>query len=367
MRSQRLSRRSFLQASAAVSTGLALSGCGWTLAEVRPVKGASTNRDELFIYTWSNYIDDVLLRDFTAQTGIKVVADVFDSNETMLSTFQAGKGAIYSVVYPSDYTVAKMLEKKLLKPLDESRLEGLDNILPKFQTSVYDPNNRHHVPITLGTTGLVYNSEKITDSPTDWRYLWDNKDKLSRRMTLINDPREVFGATLRMLGYSYNTTKPAEIKQAYEKLVELKPAIATFTTDGWRDQMLAGDLSISMGYSVDAALVAKDNPKIQYVVPASGSSLWGDTMVIPKTAPNPEAAYAWINYMLQPAVAAQITERKAFATPNQAAFDQLPAPLRNDPTLFPPDSVVALCEGIVPVPREIDELYEKYWTQLTSG
>ena len=360
------SRRQFLQATTAAATGAALSGCGWTLAEVRPASSSGA-ADQLSIYSWSNYIDDTLLENFTAQTGIRVVKDTFDSNETMLATFQAGKGAAYSIIYPSDYTVAKMIDLKLLQELDRSRLIGLENILPRFQTSVYDPGNRYHVPVSWGTTGLVYNSEKLKTPPNDWSYLWQNQQQLSRRMTLLSDTREVMGATLRSLGYSYNSTDPKQIQQAYEKLMALKPAIATFTTDAWRDQILAGDLLVSMGFSVDGILVTRQNPKLKYVVPQSGSSVWSDTIVIPKTAPNRDAAYAWINFMLQPAIASQVTERLLFATPNQAAYDQLPSPLRNDEILFPPPAIVDKCEGIRPVEQSVSELYEKYWTRLTSS
>jgi spermidine/putrescine transport system substrate-binding protein len=360
-------RRQFLQSSASALSGLALSSCGWTLAEVRPIPKKPGKSNELYIYTWSSYIDVALREEFTAQTGIKVIADIFDNNETMLATFQAGKGAIYSVIYPSSDTVAKMLKLKLLSELDKSRLVGLENILPKFQNSVHDPNNRHHVPISWGTTGFIYNSEKLDPPPDDWDYLWNYQQKLSRRMTLLNDTREVMGATLRSLGYSYNSTNPKEIKQAYEKLVKLKPAIASFTSDAWRSQLVAGDLLLAMGYSADAVAVAQQDDKFKYVIPKSGTSLWSDTMVIPKTAPNPNAAYAWINYMLQPSVASQVTQRLFFATPNQAAYDQLPSPLRDSEILFPRESLLTKSEGIAPVPPPATELYEKYWTQLTSS
>jgi spermidine/putrescine transport system substrate-binding protein len=348
-------------------SGLTLSSCGWTLAEVHPVRNKAGASDELHIYTWTSYVDDQLLEGFTGQTGIRLVKDIFDSNETMLATFQAGKGAVYSIIYPSDYAVANMIELKLLQPLDYGRISGHENILPKFQTSSHDPQNRYHVPISWGTTGLIYNSEKLNPPPTDWNFLWENQQRLSRRMTLLNDTREVMGAALRSLGFSYNSTNHQEIRQAYEKLARLKPDLATFTTDAWRDQMIAGDLLIAMGYSSDAMLVTRENPSLKYLIPSSGTSLWSDTMVIPKTAPNMDAAYAWINYMLQPGVAARVSERLLFATPNQAAHDQLPAPLRDDPTLFPPEFLLAKCETIAPVDPKTTALYEKYWTQLTSG
>jgi len=360
------SRRHFLQLSAGMVAGSALSGCGWTLAEVRPVSAGKGNRDELYIYTWSSYTDSTLLQEFTTQTGVRVVADIFNSNETMLATFQAGKAGVYSIIYPSDYKVEQMIKLGYLSPLDHSRINGLENLLPKFQTSAYDPGNQHSIPISWGTTGLIYNSERL-DPPEDWDYLWKNQEKLSRRFTLLDDVREVMGAVLRSLGYSYNATKPAELGQAYEKLAVLKPAIATFTSDAWRDQLLAGDLWLAMGYSADAVAVIKEDPRLKYVIPQSGTSLWSDTMVIPKTAPNPEAAYAWINFMLQPAVAAQVTERLFFATPNQAAYDQLPAPVRDNPNLYPPEAVIANSERIAPLDQATTELYERYWTRLTSG
>jgi spermidine/putrescine transport system substrate-binding protein len=356
-----------LQLSAGLVPALALSGCGWRLAEVHSTGAVKGSPDELFIYSWASYIDEKLLEEFRAQTGIQAKSDIYNSNEMMLATFQAGKGAIYSIIYPSDYAVAQMIEAGFLSELDRSRINGLDNILPQFQDSVYDPGNRHSVPISWGTTGIVYNRDQIDPPPTDWTYLWQHQDKLSRRITLLDDMREVMGATLRSLGYSYNSTNPEEIRKAYEALAELKPAIASFTSDAWRDQLLAGDLWIVMGYSSDAVGVMNEDSRINYVIPASGTSLWSDTMVIPKTAPNPNAAYAWINYMLQPAVAAQVTERLFFATPNQAAFDQLPLALQQNTSLFPPAQLLANCERIAPLDRSVVEIYERYWTKLTSG
>ncbi len=347
-------------------TGASLSSCGWTLAEVRTNAPTRQVKDELYIYTWSSYVDQTLLDNFRAQTGIRVIADIYDSNETMLATFQAGKGAIYSIIYPSDYKVTNMKDLGLLTPLDHNRLNGLDNLLPQFRQNIHDPGNQYSIPVSWGTTGLIYNTEKVSPPPTDWNYLWEHRDQLSRRITLLNDVREVLGAVLRSLGYSYNSTNPQEIETAFKKLAQLKPAIATFTSDAWRDQLLAGDLLIAMGYSVDGISVMKENPKLQYIIPTSGTSLWSDTVVIPKTAPNPEGAYAWLNYMLDPAVASQLTKRLSFATTNQAAYDQLPAPIRDNQSLFPPNALLTKSESIAPLDPQTTELLDRYWTRLTS-
>ncbi|MEG4343270.1 spermidine/putrescine ABC transporter substrate-binding protein [Microcoleus sp. A003_D6] len=358
-------RRQFLQNSAATISGLAVSSCGWRLADVQsapPVKG---NADQLFIYTWAGYTDKALLDRFAEKTGIRVVADVFSSSpEEILARVQAG-GRAYSIMYLSDYTVVQMKKLGLLDQLDRSILGGLDRLKKQFQNPVYDPGNRYSVPFSWGTTGLIYNSEQLKEAPEDWSYLWKHKQELKNRMTLASDVREVMGAALRMLGYSLNSTNPEQVKKAYEKLVELKPSIASFTTDAWRPQILTGDLKLAMCYSSDANEVIPDNDKLRYVVPSSGSAVWADTLVIPKGAPNPEAAYKWINFMLQADVAASLVERLSFATPSEDAFSLLSPEVRENSILFPSEAILKNCEGVAPVGKFID-VYDRYWTKLTS-
>ncbi|MDF0552954.1 spermidine/putrescine ABC transporter substrate-binding protein [Kamptonema sp. UHCC 0994] len=358
-------RRKFLQTSAAALSGLTLSSCGWRLADVQSAPIVKSASNKLYIYTWSGYTDEALINRFAEKTGIQVIADVFDSNEGMLARIQAGGGGAYSIIYPSDYMVLQMSKLGLLTELDHSLLAGLDRLIKKFQSPVYDPGNRYSVPFAWGTTGLIYNTEQINGKIEDWDYLWNNQKKLSKRMTLLNDLREVMGVSLRMLGYSLNTTNADEIKKAYEKLAQLKPDLASFNTDAWRPQILAGDLKVAMCFSSDANEVIPENNKLQYVVPKSGSSLWTDTLVIPKSAPNPEAAYKWINFMLQGDIAASIIERLSFATPSQEAFELLPPEVRENEILFPSEETLKTCESIAPVGK-FTAIYDRYWTKLTS-
>ncbi|BAZ32772.1 extracellular solute-binding protein [Cylindrospermum sp. NIES-4074] len=358
-------RRQFFQKMAVLSS-LSLAGCGWRLANIRANSPSAGQRDQLYIFTWSQYTDKELLETFSTQTGMRVLTDVYDSNDVMLAKLQVGGGGTYSIVYPSDSTVQKMLDKDLLIEIHRDRLVGLDNLFPEFQNPSYDPNNRYSIPFNWGTTGLIYNSEKLETAPEDWDYLWQNKEKLNKRMTLLNDFREVIGATLRMLGYSYNSRNETEIKQAYEKLKILKPAISAFDTDAWPNQILAGDLVLAMCYSSDAVKICKENPKIKFVIPRSGSTLWTDNLAIPKDAPNLAGAYAWINWILQPEVAAKFTERLNIATPNRAAFELLPKNIQEDKYLFPPKSSLERCERVTPLGK-FEEVYQRYWTLITSS
>ncbi|KYC42517.1 polyamine ABC transporter substrate-binding protein [Scytonema hofmannii PCC 7110] len=359
------SRRGFITGIAALS-GLSLAGCGWRLGNVR-ASATIGSRDQMYIYTWEQYTNKDLLKTFSAQTGIRVLADLYDSNEAMLSKIQAGGGSAYSVVYPSDYMVRKMVDLGLLTRLERDRIIGLDNLFPRFQNPIYDPNNRHSIPFSWGTTGFIYNTEKLKTPPDNWDYLWENKQLLSKRMTLMNDFREVMGAVLKMLGYSYNSTNENEIKQAFDTLKVLKPDVAAFTTDAWRNQIVAGDLLLAMCYSSDAVKIVKENPKLKYVIPKSGSSLWTDTVVIPKTAPNIEAAYAWINLILRPDVASEMSQSLNLSTPNRAGFEQLPKNIQNNSSLFPSEAILAKCERVAPLEQQIEALYERYWIELTSS
>ncbi|MEM8805199.1 MAG: extracellular solute-binding protein [Cyanobacteria bacterium P01_G01_bin.38] len=369
------SRRRFLQGSAAAMAGVALSNCrGGGVSDVQ--SGAETGTDTettspsgsgtLNIYTWADYTDDELVNQFTEATGIEVKVDIYDANETMLAKLQAGGGDSYSIIYPSDYMVTQMIDLGLLMELDPSQLVGLDTMQEKWQSPVYDPNNAHSVPFVWGTTGLIYNSEVLTTPPEDWDYLWENKEQLSRRITLLEDVRETLGAVLKSLGYSYNSTDPAELEEAYQRLVEIKPALASFKSFGWQDELLGGDVLVSMVYSVEGVPVSKENEDFKYVVPISGSSVWTDTLVIPTSAPNVDAAYEWINFNLQPEVGASMAERLYLASPNAAVLERLPEELLSDPVLFPSEELLARCEGIAPL-GEVGDLYDEYWTKVTSA
>jgi spermidine/putrescine transport system substrate-binding protein len=362
-------RRRFLQASAAAVSGVVLSNCARNLTDPKSNAESSqgSSSKTLRIYGWVNYTDEILLKDFETKTGIKVTVDVYDSNEVMLAKMQAGGGNGYSIIYPTDYMVSQMRDLKMLTSLDTARLKGMESLKDQWKSPVYDTNNAHSVPVAWGTTGLIYDPKKVGYEIKGWADLWDNKDALTRRVTLINDVREVMGATLLYLGHSLNTADPKQIKEAYDRLVELKPAIAAFLTNGWEEQLASGDVQIAMAYSTDALNLIQEQPNLRYVIPETGASLWTDTMVIPKTAPNVDAAYQWINYMLTPDTAAQVVNRLKFATPNQVAFDNLAPAVKKNKSLFPSNNVLKKCEGIAPVTAEISKTFDRYWTQLTSA
>lgn len=370
------SRRQFLRRSAAALIGYGLASCGLRVGQsgnqaIEPTQPAAStatpSNKRLHIFTWANYIDDAMRQAFEQKTGITVVVDIMESNEVMAAKLQAGGGNTYSVIYPSNYMVKELASKGMLLKLDHGRLGALGDLFPLHQNPAYDPNNRHSIPATWGTTGFAYRKSLLAKPPQDWAELWSRRSDFDRRLTLLGDARETIGGALKSLGYSYNSRDAKQIEAAYQKLVELKPSLATFTTDAWRDQLFAGDLLLAMCYSSDAAAAARENPDIGFVVPQGGTSLWVDTMAIPKNAPNPEAAYAWLEMTLQPEFSAAAVQRLRFSTPSKSAYQQLPSELQQNPMMFPSEQLLANCEVITALGPEVDDLYDRYWTQLTAS
>ncbi|MEO0539732.1 MAG: spermidine/putrescine ABC transporter substrate-binding protein [Cyanobacteria bacterium P01_A01_bin.105] len=364
-------RRRFLQGSTAALAGIALSNCrGNGPSDVQSNDSASSTGSsdgKLYIYTWADYTDDEVVQQFTEATGIEVEIDLYESNEAMLAKMQAGGGDKYSIIYPSDYMVSEMRDLGLLMAMDAARLEGMDALVDNWQSPAYDADNGYSIPYSWGTTGLVYNTTALATPITDWADVWLNAETaLDRRITLLDDVRETLGAALKSLGYSVNSTDPGELEAAYRKLLELKPALSAFKSFGWQEELLGGDLLVSHAYSVEAIPLTEADSSFDYIVPDSGAVIWTDTLVIPTSAPNVDAAYQWINFNLQPEVSKGLVERLFIATPNGKAMELLSPEMLDNTDLFPPQDVLARCEALGPV-GETGELYDQYWNQLTSA
>jgi len=379
----RISRRKFLRQTAYVTSAMAsastLAACGIfekspqeTETGGEPVERPVTqDKRTLYIYGWATYVNNQeILENFTKETGIKVVGDAYDSNEVMLAKLEASGGRSgYSIIYPSDYMVTQMRDLKLLAPLNKKLLPNIKNIAPNYLELPHDRGAIFSIPVSLGTTGLAYNVKAVNsiigEEPTDWNYLWEHKEKL--RITLVNDPREVIGMALHILGHSYNTKEPDKIEQAFKKLRELMPAIANFTTDAWRDPLASGDLMMCMAFSGDAISLARQDPNIKYVLPNSGTSIWTDTMAIPRGASNIEGAHAWINYVMRPEVAAKISDANSFGTTNKLAKSMIPDDLKAIKALEPSEGIIAQSDHIAKLEPDVLQIYEGFWTRLTTG
>ncbi len=377
-----ISRRKFLRQTAYVTSAMAsastLAACGIfenkQAAEsekeevIRPVEQDNKN---LYIYGFATYVNNKeILKGFTNETGIKVEGDPYASNEVMLSKLESSGGRSgYSIIYPSDYMVMQMRDLKLLAPLNKTLLPNIHNIDDKYLNLPHDRGAVFSVPVSLGTTGIAYNVKAVNsiigEEPTDWNYLWEHKTKLL--ITLVEDYREVMGMGLHILGNSYNTKESEKIEQAFKKLLELMPAITNFSTDAWKDSLSSGDLMMCMAFSGDAIGLARQDPNIKYILPSSGTSIWTDTIAIPRGASNVKGAHAWINYIMRPEIAAKISDANSFGTTNKLAKAMLPDDLKAIKALEPSEAMISKSDRITKLDPEVLQIYEGFWTRLITG
>lgn len=292
----------------------------------------------LNIYNWGDYIDPDLLKKFENETGYKVNYETFDSNEAMFTKIQQG-GTSYDIAIPSEYMIQKMMEEHLLKPLDHSKIKGLDNIDPRFLDLSFDPDNRYSIPYFWGTLGIVYNDKFFAEGEIkEWDDLW--KPELKDSIMLIDGAREVIGLGLNSLGYSLNSKDDKQLTAAFNKLRKMTPNIKAIVADEIKMYMANEEACVAVTFSGEAADMMYENEHIHYVIPSEGSNLWFDNMVIPKTSKNEEGAYAFLNFMLEPENAAQNAEYIGYSTPNKKALALLPDEITQDKQFYPSDELM---------------------------
>lgn len=361
-----MKRRRFLRNSGYFLTGVGLSACDLAANSSQKSEASGVAaRGKMKVYTWESYVNQKVAENFTNATRIKLIADPYPDQETMLAKIEGGGGAGYSVVYPNDYTTKRMIDRGLLEPLDKSKL-ALPALPENFTRPEYDPDSTYSIPYVWGTTGIIYNSTALKTAPTDWRSLWDLKDQLKNKISLLGDGREVIGMALHALGYSYNSDNKAQIEAAYRKLRELKSAVTDFTSHEWQDKLVKGELVLSMAYSGDAIALSRQYPNLKYVIPESGTSVWNSTMVILKSAPEKQAAYDWINFSLKPENSATAIEASGFGNLNQAATLLISDSIKRERNWAPSNEVLAKCERIQPLDDATHALLDDYWFRLKS-
>lgn len=344
-----------------------LSGCGKKEAKAG---GAG----EVYVYNWGEYIDESVVKQFEDETGIKVVYDLFETNEEMYPVIEAG-AVKYDAVCPSDYMIQKMRENNLLAEINPDNVPNLKEIDPKYMemSKSFDPENKYSVPYNWGTVGILYNTKMIDpkDAPKKWSDLWDEKYK--DNILMQDSVRDAFMVVLKSLGYSMNTTNEAEIKEAKELLIKQKPLVQAYVIDQVRDKMIGGEAAIGVIYSGEMLYIQNEvkdlnlDYSLEYVIPEEGTNLWLDSWVIPANAPNKENAEKWINFLCRPDIAKKNFEYITYPTPNKGAFDLLDPEIKNNKALFPGDDLLKNSEVYQYLGDEVDSLYNEAWKEVKSN
>lgn len=296
-------------------------------------KGSKSGKGTITVYNWGEYIDPDLIKQFEEETGIKVIYETFDSNEGMMSKIEQG-GTAYDISVPSEYMIEMMKEKNLLLPIDYSKVPNIEHIDPYFLDLAFDPGNQFSVPYFWGTVGIAYNPSLLEGQTFEsWDDLWD--PSLKQSVILVDSARETIGMGLNSLGYSLNSTDLGELREATDKLKTLSPNVKAVIGDEVTQLMINNEAAVSLTWSGQAADMMYENEDIDYVVPKEGSNLWFDNIVIPKTAKNIDGAHAFINFMLDPEVAAQNADYVGYSTPNLSALDLMDPEVVEDERFYP--------------------------------
>ncbi len=337
------------------------------IAVLLPLSVLSCSKDDsktLHLYNWTYYTPDSILEKFEEETGIKVIVDNFSSNEEMFAKLQAGGGKGYDIIVPSaDYT-SIMIKEGLVRKLDKSLLPNLVNISPLVhEKATYDPEMDYSVPYFMGSSGIAVNKKKLAEAGIGYDRSWMifSDTRLSGKMSMLDDMREVMGAALRKLGYSVNTTDGTQLDEASRLIEEQwKPNLVKFDAESFAKSFGRGEFWVVHCYP-EAVFeeVGENNWKdIDFFIPEEGGCMYIDNMVIPEGARNVEGAHAFINFFHRPDVHAMFLDEFNFpATTNPAA-----AGYTTTEPFFQPEELDS-CELIMDIGADLEK-YNSRWQKI---
>ncbi|NNU79848.1 polyamine ABC transporter substrate-binding protein [Halovulum dunhuangense] len=340
-------------------------------------------QEVLNIYNWSDYIAEDTIEKFTAETGIQVNYDVYDGNEVLEAKLLAGNSG-YDIVVPTSDFFQRQIAAGVYQPLDKSKLPNLVNMDENLmaQAAAYDPDNEHGVIYMWGTTGLGYNVGKVeealgAEAPTDsWALIFEeeNISKLqSCGVTMLDTPTEALPAALNYLGYDPKSTDEAELQEAADLWMTVRPYIRYFHSSQYINDLANGDICVAVGYSGDVFIAqaraeeSGNGVEIGYSIPNEGALQWFDIMAIPVDAQNPDAAHQFINFVMDPQITADITNYVWYANANKASMPLVDPEVASDPAIFPPEEVKANLWSAQTYDARTDRIVTRLWTQITTG
>jgi putrescine transport system substrate-binding protein len=335
------------------------------------------------VYNWSDYIDPKALEQFTKETGIKVVYDTFDANETLETKLLAGKSG-YDVVVPTAYFLQRQIQAGVFQKLDKSKLPNLVNVWPEIaeRLSGYDPGNQYGVNYMWGTTGIGYNVKAVHArlGPNAKIDSWDvvfKPEMLSKfkdcGVHMLDSADDILPAALHYLRLNPNSTKPDDLARAADLMLKIRPYVRKFHSSEYLNALASGEICLVVGWSGDIkqsknrALEAKNGVEIGYAIPKEGAQMWFDNLAIPKDAPHPAEALAFINFLLRPDVAAKNSDLVAYANGNLASQKFIDKKVLDDPGIYPDAATLSRLYTVGARGPRAQRLINRIWTRVKTG
>jgi spermidine/putrescine transport system substrate-binding protein len=317
----------------------------------------------LNVFNWESYVAANTIPDFEREFRCQVRYATYGSAEEMLAKVMSGNSG-WDVVFPSNSFVQPMCELSLLLPLDHSRLPNIPNLDPLFRHPEWDSNLSYSIPYMHSATGILY-AASAKPEPLAWSNLWT--DAYHRRVTMLDDPAEVFAVCLKRAGHSINASDPAALKTARDLAERQKPLLRAYLNEEVRDQVVAGDVLVAQMWAQVAEVAMESAPGLKFAYPTEGYALYADVCAILRESEHVPLAHEFINYLLRPQVAAAVVVELRGATANAAARAILPQSLSENPILYPAPEVLARGEWFRPLPQAAQRLRDRYWTEIKSS
>jgi putrescine transport system substrate-binding protein len=334
------------------------------------------------VYNWSDYIDDSILEDFTKETGIKVVYDVFDSNEILETKLLAG-GSGYDVVVPTSNFLVRQIEAGVYQKLDKSKLPNIVNMWDVVTSRVakYDPDNAYSINWMWGTVGLGYNEKKVQEAlGVDTIDSWDvffNPEKLSKLadcgVYVLDSPADIIPITMKYLGLDPESKSAEDFAKVEETLLKIRPFIRKFHSSEYINALANGDICLAVGWSGDVfqardrAAEADQGVVVNYVVPKEGTEMWFDQMAIPADAPHVAEAHEFLNYVMKPEIAAKATNYVYFPNGNKASQEFIDKEITGDPAIYPDQATLDKLFTVSPYDPKTQRIVTRTWTKIVTG
>ncbi|WP_412177255.1 polyamine ABC transporter substrate-binding protein [Mesorhizobium sp. ZC-5] len=344
--------------------------------------GADAQERVVNVYNWSDYIDDSIIADFTKETGIKVVYDVFDSNEILETKLLAG-GSGYDIVVPTSNFLVRQIEAGVYQKLDKSKLPNISNMWDVVTSRVvkYDPGNEYSINYMWGTVGIGYNQKKVKealgiDKIDSWDVFYkpENLAKLAGcGVYVLDSPTDLIPTTLKYLGLDPESKSAEDFAKVEETLMAIRPSIRKFHSSEYINALANGDICLAVGWSGDVfqardrAAEADQGVVIDYVVPKEGAEMWFDQMAIPADAKHVAEAHEFLNYMMKPEVAAKATNYVYFANGNKASQEFIEKEIMDNPSIYPDEATLQKLFTVSPYDPKTQRLVTRMWTKIVTG
>jgi spermidine/putrescine transport system substrate-binding protein len=347
-------------ASAASSQAAAPSSAPPTEAAPTPVPEPE---DELYVYNWTDYIGEETIPSFEDKYGVKVTYDFFANTDEAYAKL-GDDGGGYDLSFPISVDIPAFKAKNALLPLDKSLIPNITNLGAEWADPGYDPGNEFSVPYMWWTTGVGYDTAKITDELTSSKALWD--PAFDKHISMLDDWQEAFGMALIQLGYSANTTSPAELDEALALLEQQKPLVRVYSTDTI-GTLSSGDVWIGQIWGADTFAIQEENENVAFYLPEEGAIRGSDTMAVFSGAQHPIAAQLFINHMLDAQVSAGNTNYVYYMGPNAAAKEFIDPAILEDPSVNPDQAIIDKLEELLDLGPAVRDEYLSRWQTLRGG